>query len=157
MLFCHLSLLPGRQSPVPSSEKTISVGWRSLLKKAPNAPAHLAISLTFLILRAEKVSSPGQGQTRHPRRPFAGIHSCVKLHSQGPRCLVSVSGRPFRNLSTSVLICRLFFPCCQLQTLDMDDYFQATADHILAQLFFKKQNEFKKIPTFKEDQAINLP
>lgn len=45
----------------------------------------------------------------------------------------------------------------QLQTLDMDDYFQATADHILAQLFFKKQNEFKKIPKFKEDQAINLP
>ncbi|KAI4555075.1 hypothetical protein MJT46_015461 [Ovis ammon polii x Ovis aries] len=28
----------------------------------------------------------------------------------------------------------------QLQTLDMDDYLQATADHILAQLFFKKQN-----------------
>ncbi|KAF3829805.1 hypothetical protein GH733_001756 [Mirounga leonina] len=34
---------------------------------------------------------------------------------------------------------------------------QATADHILAQLFFKKQSEFKKIPKFKEDQAINLP
>ncbi|KAF6302960.1 hypothetical protein mRhiFer1_008698 [Rhinolophus ferrumequinum] len=45
----------------------------------------------------------------------------------------------------------------QLQTLDMDDYFQATADHILAQLFFKEQNEFKKIPKFTEDQAINLP
>lgn len=45
----------------------------------------------------------------------------------------------------------------QLQTLDMDDYLQATADHILAQLFFKKQSEFKKIPKFKEDQAINLP
>ncbi|NP_001358736.1 uncharacterized LOC115333224 [Ornithorhynchus anatinus] len=45
----------------------------------------------------------------------------------------------------------------QLQTLDMDDYFHATADHILAQLFFKKQNEFKKIPRFNEDQAINLP
>ncbi|TKC35240.1 hypothetical protein EI555_008476, partial [Monodon monoceros] len=44
----------------------------------------------------------------------------------------------------------------QLQTLDMDDYLQATADHILAQLFFK-QSEFKKIPKFKEDQAINLP
>ncbi|XP_073754266.1 uncharacterized protein [Callorhinus ursinus] len=45
----------------------------------------------------------------------------------------------------------------QLQTLDMDDYLQATADHILAQLFFKEQSEFKKIPKFKEDQAINLP
>uniref|UniRef100_A0A803TL29 Cupin type-1 domain-containing protein n=1 Tax=Anolis carolinensis TaxID=28377 RepID=A0A803TL29_ANOCA len=45
----------------------------------------------------------------------------------------------------------------QLQTLDMDDYFHATADHILAQLFFKKQEEFKKIPRFNEDQAINLP
>uniref|UniRef100_A0A6J0SD15 Dynactin-associated protein n=1 Tax=Pogona vitticeps TaxID=103695 RepID=A0A6J0SD15_9SAUR len=45
----------------------------------------------------------------------------------------------------------------QLQTLDMDDYFHATADHILAQLFLKKQDEFKKIPRFKEDQAINLP
>ncbi|XP_057554236.1 uncharacterized protein LOC130830965 [Hippopotamus amphibius kiboko] len=45
----------------------------------------------------------------------------------------------------------------QLQTLDMDDYLQATADHILAQLFFKKQSEFKKIPKLKEDQAINLP
>ncbi|XP_077633711.1 oxalate decarboxylase OxdC-like isoform X3 [Crocuta crocuta] len=45
----------------------------------------------------------------------------------------------------------------QLQTLDMDDYLQATADHILAQLFFKKQSEFKKIPKFKEDQAVNLP
>ncbi|XP_062984870.1 uncharacterized protein LOC134400468 [Elgaria multicarinata webbii] len=45
----------------------------------------------------------------------------------------------------------------QLETLDMDDYFHATADHILAQLFFKKQDEFKKIPRFKEDQAINLP
>ncbi|KAM4803487.1 oxalate decarboxylase OxdC-like [Urocitellus parryii] len=45
----------------------------------------------------------------------------------------------------------------QLQTLDMDDYLQATADHILAQLFFKKQSEFKNIPKFKEDQAINLP
>lgn len=45
----------------------------------------------------------------------------------------------------------------QLQTIDMDDYFHATADHILAQLFFKKQEEFKKIPKFSEDQAINLP
>ncbi|XP_042636177.1 uncharacterized protein LOC103192560 [Orycteropus afer afer] len=45
----------------------------------------------------------------------------------------------------------------QLHTLDMDDYLHATADHILAQLFFKKQNEFKKIPQFQEDQAINLP
>jgi hypothetical protein len=39
----------------------------------------------------------------------------------------------------------------------MDDYLQATADHILAQLFFRKQSEFKKIPKFMEDQAINLP
>ncbi|XP_007434719.2 uncharacterized protein LOC103049350 [Python bivittatus] len=45
----------------------------------------------------------------------------------------------------------------QLKTLDMDDYFHATADHILAQVFFKKQDEFKKIPRFKDDQAINLP
>ncbi|XP_013377868.1 PREDICTED: uncharacterized protein LOC102003924 isoform X2 [Chinchilla lanigera] len=45
----------------------------------------------------------------------------------------------------------------KLQTLDMDDYMQATADHILAQLFFRRQSEFKKIPKFKEDQAINLP
>ncbi|XP_068782591.1 oxalate decarboxylase OxdC-like [Struthio camelus] len=33
----------------------------------------------------------------------------------------------------------------QLETLRMNDYFHATADHILAQLFFKEQNEFKKI------------
>ncbi|KAM4052753.1 dynactin-associated protein [Anomaloglossus baeobatrachus] len=45
----------------------------------------------------------------------------------------------------------------QLETLDMDDYFHATSDHILAQLFLKKQSEFKKIPKFKEDQAVNLP
>lgn len=45
----------------------------------------------------------------------------------------------------------------QLKTLDMDDYFHATADDILAQLFFKKQSEFKKIQKFKEDQAINMP
>ncbi|KAM7320490.1 hypothetical protein ACRRTK_020933 [Alexandromys fortis] len=45
----------------------------------------------------------------------------------------------------------------QVQTLDMDDYLQATSDHILAQLFFRKQSEFKKIPRFTEDQAINLP
>lgn len=45
----------------------------------------------------------------------------------------------------------------QVQTLDMDDYFQATSDHILAQLFFRKQSQFKKIPKFTEDQAINLP
>ncbi|XP_077138476.1 dynactin-associated protein [Ranitomeya variabilis] len=45
----------------------------------------------------------------------------------------------------------------QLETLDMDDYFHATSDHILAQLFLKKQSEFKKIPTFKEDQAVNIP
>ncbi|MEJ1280127.1 hypothetical protein NN561_011067 [Cricetulus griseus] len=45
----------------------------------------------------------------------------------------------------------------QVQTLDMDDYLLATSDHILAQLFFRKQSEFKKIPKFTEDQAINLP
>ncbi|XP_044150042.1 uncharacterized protein LOC122938545 [Bufo gargarizans] len=45
----------------------------------------------------------------------------------------------------------------QLETLDMDDYFHATSDHILAQLFLKKQGEFKKIPKFKDDQAVNLP
>ncbi|CAH2296640.1 uncharacterized LOC110213790 [Pelobates cultripes] len=45
----------------------------------------------------------------------------------------------------------------QLETLDMDDYFHATADHILAQLFNKKQSEFKKIPRFNEDQAVNIP
>ncbi|XP_066458600.1 dynactin-associated protein [Eleutherodactylus coqui] len=45
----------------------------------------------------------------------------------------------------------------QLETLDMDDYFHATADHILAQLFLKKQEEFKKIPKLKDDQAVNLP
>ncbi|MEE6457875.1 hypothetical protein FKM82_000078 [Ascaphus truei] len=45
----------------------------------------------------------------------------------------------------------------QLQTLDMDDYFHATADHILAQLFLKKQEEFKKIPRFADDQAVNIP
>ncbi|KAM6230507.1 dynactin-associated protein [Porphyrio hochstetteri] len=32
----------------------------------------------------------------------------------------------------------------QLQTLRMKDYFSGTADHILAQLFFKEQAEFKK-------------
>ncbi|XP_064414064.1 oxalate decarboxylase OxdC-like [Latimeria chalumnae] len=45
----------------------------------------------------------------------------------------------------------------ELKTLDMDDYFRAVADHILAQLFLKKQEEFNKIPTLTEDQAINLP
>ncbi|XP_053556384.1 uncharacterized protein LOC128647659 [Bombina bombina] len=45
----------------------------------------------------------------------------------------------------------------QLQSLDMDDYFHATADHILAQLFLKKQEEFKKIPSFPNDQSLNLP
>ncbi|KAI5280019.1 Dynactin-Associated Protein [Manis pentadactyla] len=45
----------------------------------------------------------------------------------------------------------------QLQNLNMDGYLQATVDHILAQLFFKRPSEFKKIPRFKEDQAINLP
>ncbi|KAM6391743.1 dynactin-associated protein [Rhynochetos jubatus] len=34
----------------------------------------------------------------------------------------------------------------QLETLRMNDYFHGTADHILAQLFFKKQEEFKKFP-----------
>ncbi|XP_027650323.1 uncharacterized protein LOC106112826 isoform X2 [Falco peregrinus] len=34
----------------------------------------------------------------------------------------------------------------QLETLRMNDYFHATADHILAQLFFKEQAEFKKFP-----------
>jgi len=28
----------------------------------------------------------------------------------------------------------------------MNDYFHATADHILAQLFLKEQAEFKKFP-----------
>ncbi|XP_032070586.1 uncharacterized protein LOC116506786 [Thamnophis elegans] len=56
-----------------------------------------------------------------------------------------------------LLLILAFSTSDQLQTLDMDDYFHATADHILAQLFFKKQAEFKKIPRLKEDQAINLP
>ncbi|KAG9331529.1 hypothetical protein JZ751_018932 [Albula glossodonta] len=47
--------------------------------------------------------------------------------------------------------------CGRLQTLDMDVYFQSTADFILAQLFLKKQEEFRKIPKFKTDQDINLP
>lgn len=34
----------------------------------------------------------------------------------------------------------------QLETLRMKDYFHGTADHILAQLFFKEQAEFKKFP-----------
>ncbi|XP_069819257.1 dynactin-associated protein [Dendropsophus ebraccatus] len=45
----------------------------------------------------------------------------------------------------------------QLETLDMDDYFHATADHILAQLFLKKQQEFKNIPKLEGDQAVNIP
>ncbi|XP_069780027.1 uncharacterized protein [Narcine bancroftii] len=45
----------------------------------------------------------------------------------------------------------------QLKTLEMDDYFHATADQILAQLFFKQQNEFKKIPVFEVDQGITRP
>ncbi|NP_001358762.1 uncharacterized LOC103185496 [Callorhinchus milii] len=45
----------------------------------------------------------------------------------------------------------------QLETLDMDDYFNAAADHILAQAFHKPQNEFQKIPVFKDDQAVNIP
>ncbi|XP_072108214.1 uncharacterized protein [Mobula birostris] len=45
----------------------------------------------------------------------------------------------------------------QLETLDMDDYFHATADQVLAQLFFKPQNEFKKILMFEDDQAVNRP
>ncbi|XP_070792083.1 dynactin-associated protein [Pituophis catenifer annectens] len=56
-----------------------------------------------------------------------------------------------------LLLILAFSTSNQLETLDMDDYFHATADHILAQLFFKKQAEFKKIPRLKEDQAINLP
>uniref|UniRef100_A0A0E9Q0M2 Uncharacterized protein n=1 Tax=Anguilla anguilla TaxID=7936 RepID=A0A0E9Q0M2_ANGAN len=39
----------------------------------------------------------------------------------------------------------------------MNIYFQSTADFILAQLFLKKQEEFHKIPTFKQDQDTNLP
>ncbi|NXW14339.1 GL25 protein, partial [Circaetus pectoralis] len=35
----------------------------------------------------------------------------------------------------------------QLETLRMNDYFHGTADHILAQLFWKEQAEFKKFPT----------
>ncbi|NXP09228.1 GL25 protein, partial [Thinocorus orbignyianus] len=34
----------------------------------------------------------------------------------------------------------------QLETLRMNDYFHGTADHILAQLFFKNQEEFQKFP-----------
>ncbi|XP_051630274.1 uncharacterized protein LOC127464143 isoform X1 [Manacus candei] len=34
----------------------------------------------------------------------------------------------------------------QLETLRMSQYFHGTADHILAQLFFKKQEEFQKFP-----------
>ncbi|NXV05147.1 GL25 protein, partial [Cettia cetti] len=34
----------------------------------------------------------------------------------------------------------------QLETLRLNQYFPGTADHILAQLFFKKQEEFQKIP-----------
>ncbi|XP_064902866.1 uncharacterized protein LOC135575285 [Columba livia] len=34
----------------------------------------------------------------------------------------------------------------QLETLRMKDYFRRTADHILAQLFFKQQAEFKNFP-----------
>ncbi|NXK43405.1 OXDC decarboxylase, partial [Piprites chloris] len=34
----------------------------------------------------------------------------------------------------------------QLETLRMSQYFHGTADHILAQLFFKKQPEFQKFP-----------
>ncbi|NWW81261.1 OXDC decarboxylase, partial [Climacteris rufus] len=34
----------------------------------------------------------------------------------------------------------------QLETLRMNQYFHGTADHILAQLFFKEQAEFKKFP-----------
>ncbi|XP_010581384.1 PREDICTED: dynactin-associated protein [Haliaeetus leucocephalus] len=34
----------------------------------------------------------------------------------------------------------------QLETLRMNDYFHGTADHILAQLFWKEQAEFKKFP-----------
>uniref|UniRef100_A0A8C5LXS1 Cupin type-1 domain-containing protein n=1 Tax=Leptobrachium leishanense TaxID=445787 RepID=A0A8C5LXS1_9ANUR len=45
----------------------------------------------------------------------------------------------------------------QLETLDMDDYFHATADDVLAQLFRVKQEEFKKIPKFQADQAVNIP
>lgn len=32
----------------------------------------------------------------------------------------------------------------------MNDYFHATADHILAQIFFKEQDEFKKFPRSKK-------
>ncbi|NXF00034.1 LEGB protein, partial [Menura novaehollandiae] len=34
----------------------------------------------------------------------------------------------------------------QLETLRMNQYFHGTSDHILAQLFFKEQEEFKKFP-----------
>ncbi|XP_066567054.1 uncharacterized protein LOC136754812 [Amia ocellicauda] len=45
----------------------------------------------------------------------------------------------------------------ELQTMNMNIYFQSTADFILAQLFRKKQSEFQKIPIFKTRQDINLP
>ncbi|NWR64143.1 LEGB6 protein, partial [Bucorvus abyssinicus] len=38
----------------------------------------------------------------------------------------------------------------QLETLRMNSYFRATADHILAQLFFKKQDEFKFLKAAKK-------
>uniref|UniRef100_A0A8B9CW70 Cupin type-1 domain-containing protein n=1 Tax=Anser brachyrhynchus TaxID=132585 RepID=A0A8B9CW70_9AVES len=38
----------------------------------------------------------------------------------------------------------------QLETLRMTDYFHATADHILAQIFFKEQDEFQKFPKSKK-------
>ncbi|NP_001358755.1 uncharacterized protein LOC398210 [Xenopus laevis] len=59
--------------------------------------------------------------------------------------------------SEDLLMILAFSTGNQLQTLDMDDYFHATSDHILAQLFLKKQKEFKKIPVFTVDQAVNIP
>ncbi|XP_010132776.1 PREDICTED: dynactin-associated protein, partial [Buceros rhinoceros silvestris] len=38
----------------------------------------------------------------------------------------------------------------QLETLRMNSYFRSTADHVLAQLFFKKQDEFKFLKVVKK-------
>lgn len=53
------------------------------------------------------------------------------------------------SLSALLLLKRRLFPP-QLETLRMNSYFRSTADHILAQLFFKKQAEFKFLKAAKK-------
>ncbi|NP_001358763.1 uncharacterized LOC103184852 [Callorhinchus milii] len=45
----------------------------------------------------------------------------------------------------------------QLETLDIHKYYNATADHILAQLFMKPQDQVKRLKVLEGNQALNMP